>query len=56
MLCVPPTASRRAIATAVATLAGQSCEPYALDVLLAEASPSGAIGEGAARVDSSWIQ
>ena len=53
MLCVPPTASRRAIAAAVASLAGQSCEPYALDVLLAEASGSGQAG---ALVDSSWFQ
>jgi hypothetical protein len=51
MLCVPPKASRRAIAAAVASLAGQSCEPYALEVLLAEAS-----GSGHGPVDSSWIQ
>ena len=35
ILSVPPTASRRAIAIAVAGLAGKS-EPYALDVLLGE--------------------
>ena len=35
MICVPPMASRRAIASAVATLAGPTPEPYALDVLLA---------------------
>ena len=35
MLCVPPTASRRAIATAVAALAGPAPEPYVLDALLA---------------------
>ena len=36
MLCVPPMASRRAIALAVAGLAGPMRAPYALDVLLAE--------------------
>ena len=35
MLCVPPTASRRAIATAVAALAGPAPAPYLLDALLA---------------------
>jgi hypothetical protein len=35
MLCVPPTASRRAIALAVAALAGPTPEPYVLDTLLA---------------------
>jgi hypothetical protein len=34
MLCVPPAASRRAIATAVAALAGPAPEPYVLDALL----------------------
>jgi hypothetical protein len=34
MLCVPPQASRRAIAAAVATLAGPAPEPYVLDALL----------------------
>ena len=40
MLLVPPHASRRAIAIAVAGLAGPSREPYALDVLLAESDDS----------------
>jgi hypothetical protein len=35
MLCVPPMASRRAIASAVAALAGPDPEPYVLDALLA---------------------
>jgi hypothetical protein len=35
MLCVPPRASRRAIAAAVAALAGPSPAPYVLDTLLA---------------------
>jgi hypothetical protein len=35
MLCVPRTASRRAIATAVAALADPAPEPYVLDALLA---------------------
>jgi len=36
ILSVPPTASKRAIAVAVAGLAGPSHEPYVLDVLLGE--------------------
>ncbi|HEY2512716.1 MAG TPA: hypothetical protein VGI39_17735 [Polyangiaceae bacterium] len=39
MLCVPPMASRRAIAVAVAALAGagaKALEPYVLDALVAE--------------------
>ena len=36
MLCVPPTASRRAIAAAVAALAASEPEPYLLDALLAD--------------------
>jgi hypothetical protein len=36
MLSVPPMASRRAIAAAVATLTGPAPAPYALSVLLAE--------------------
>jgi hypothetical protein len=35
MLCVPPTASRRAIALAVATLSAQPPAPYVLDALFA---------------------
>jgi hypothetical protein len=38
LVCVPPTASRRAIAVAVATLADLPPAPYALSVLLAEAA------------------
>ena len=36
MVCVPSTASRRAIALAVVALAGSSADPYVLDVLLGE--------------------
>ncbi len=36
MLCIPPTASRRAIVMAVAALADSPSEPYVLDVLLAD--------------------
>jgi hypothetical protein len=36
ILSVPPTASKRAIAVAVAGLAGSSREPYVLDVLMSE--------------------
>jgi hypothetical protein len=36
MVCVPKTASRRAIAFAVVELAGGSADPYVLDVLLGE--------------------
>ena len=39
MLFVPPTASRRAIATAVAGLVAQSPVPYVLDTLLADFPP-----------------
>ena len=35
MLCVPPSASRRAIAAAVAALAGPSPRAYLIDTLLA---------------------
>jgi hypothetical protein len=38
MLCVPPRASHRAIAAAVAALAGPAPEPYVLDTLLASAA------------------
>ena len=41
MLSVPPTASRRAIALAVASLAQPAGRPYALDLLLGPA-PQGA--------------
>jgi hypothetical protein len=34
MVCVPKTASRRAIAFAVVELAGAAADPYVLDVLL----------------------
>ena len=37
MLCVPPRASRRAIALAVAALAEQPTEPFAIDALFAAA-------------------
>jgi hypothetical protein len=36
MVCVPRTASRRAIAFAVVELAGPTTDPYVLDVLLGE--------------------
>jgi hypothetical protein len=36
MVLVPPTASRRAIVGAVATLAGRTPDPYVLDVLMAD--------------------
>jgi hypothetical protein len=36
MLCVPPTASRRAIATAVAALAEPAVRPWVMDWLFAE--------------------
>jgi hypothetical protein len=39
MLFVPPRASRRAIATAVAALAPSPAEPYVLDTLLAGLEP-----------------
>ncbi len=41
MLCVPPTASRRAIAAAVAALAAPAPGPYVLDTLLASAVIAG---------------
>jgi hypothetical protein len=36
MVCVPKTASRRAIAIAVVQLAGAPADPYVLDVLLGD--------------------
>jgi hypothetical protein len=36
MLLVPPNASRRAIAVAVAAIGGAGAEPWALDALLAD--------------------
>jgi hypothetical protein len=47
MVGIPPHASRRAIAMAVAALAGEAREPYAIDVLLAETEPEPVSGERA---------
>jgi hypothetical protein len=40
IVSVPPTASRRAIVLALTELAGRPGDPYVLDVLLAEGSPT----------------
>ena len=40
ILSVPPNASKRAIAVAVAGLAGEAREPYVLDVLLGAIAPA----------------